>query len=227
MLPPKPNKENIVKFNFDHLKNKNYFKMKTILGIALLATVLFQFQLYAQTQDKSNCFGIGFEIGNWSPSNLDNDVTLTPISKIKNHPYIGLLLMKPWRYGLTLRSSIGYWKYSGTNNSLDDKKMEIVTLLLDLKYALINDVRVLPYVSYGIGWFLGSESAPQDALLEFDNKSEMGLGFNVGTGFDFKVFREIYVTMEFRYLYVKFNKTIAFTDIYNGPRISIGMNYLF
>lgn len=197
------------------------------MAIFVLVMLLFPQFVSAQSSNKLNHFGIGFEIGNWSPSNLNNDVTLTPISKTKNHPYIGVILMKPWRYDLTLRSSFGYWKYNGTTNSMDDKKMEIVTLLVDLKYALLSDVRVLPYVSYGIGWFLGTESAPQDALLEFDKKSEMGLGFNVGTGFDFKMYREFYLTMEFRYLYVKFNKAIAFTDTYSGPRISIGMNVLF
>lgn len=158
---------------------------------------------------------------------MNSDVTLTPISNVRNHPYVGFILAKPLSIDLALRANIGYWKYIGTKSFTDERKLEIMTFLLDLKYALLSDVRLMPYVSYGIGWFLGSESAPEDALLEFDSRSEMGLGFNVGTGFDLNVYKKLFVTIDFRYLYVKFNKTIAFTDLYSGPRISAGFNVNF
>lgn len=213
--------------NFTYFNRKPAFHIHAIIWFVLITNFLHPVHGHTQEANQRVRFGLGLEIGNWSPSNLDNQVSLTPIKKIKNHPYIGFLLMKPWRYGLTLRTSVGYWKYNGIHNDVDEKKLEIVTLLIDLKYRLIQEVRLLPYVSYGIGWFLGSESVPEDALLEFDSKSEMGLGFNVGTGFDFNIYRELYLTMEFRYLYVKFNRMIAFTDIYSGPRISVGMSVLF
>ena len=128
----------------------------------------------------------------------------------------------PWRWGMTFRSSLGYWSYRSKEQVDPKKAIEIVSILVDLKYSILSDMIVNPYVSYGLGWFIGSEREVKD-----DPQVEIGIGINLGTGFDFKVSQKFFISMEFRYHYVKFNRTIVFTDNYSGPKISMGMVYLF
>jgi opacity protein-like surface antigen len=183
--------------------------------------------LFPQNKPVSKEIGLGFELGNWRPNDLDEDVSLSFVKRTKDHPYLGIIILKPWRYSLTFRSSLGYWKFCKETSSLENRKIEIVSLLLDLKYAILSDVRLLPYVSYGFGWFFGKENQPGDPLLHLNRQWESGIGVNIGTGFDFKLTRKFFLAMEFRYHYLKFKRVIAFTDNYSGPKISFGIVYLF
>ncbi len=182
------------------------------------------------TQNKSapsNKFGLGLEIGNWRPNDLSDDVTLSPLKNTKNHPYVGIILLKPWRWEMTFRSSVGYWKYCNNEPSPEKKSIEIVSLLVDLKYSILSDLMLMPYVSYGIGWFFGNESRSNQSFFNNAEEFELGIGINVGSGFDFKFTRNFNLAIEFRYHYVKFKRVIAFTDNYSGPKISIEMIYMF
>ena len=183
--------------------------------------------IFAQADSNSARFGIGVEVGNWSPSDLSNDVALTPLKKAGKHPYLGIILMKPWRWGMTFRSSLGYWRYCNDKASPDEKGIEIGSILLDLKYAILSDVILMPYVSYGVGWFFGAETKSKGSLFTNSSNLEMGIGINVGTGFDFQVIKKLNLAMEFRYHYVKFSRVVAFTDNYSGAKVSLGVIYQF
>lgn len=182
----------------------------------------------AQSKSTPAKFGLGLEVGHWRPNDLSDDVTLTPLKKAKKHPYVGILILKPWRWSMTFRSSFGYWKYCNDEPVPENMAIEIASILIDLKYSILSDVMLIPYVSYGVGWFLGNESNSSGETLLYNTKElEMGFGINVGTGFDFQISQKIILAMEFRYHYVKFNRIVAFTDNYSGPKISLGIIYLF
>lgn len=171
--------------------------------------------------------GLGLEIGHWRPDDLSGEVALTPLKKVKKYPFYSLTFMKPWRWGMTFRSSLGYWKYSNDEPEPENMTIAIGSILLDLKYALLAEVRLVPYVSYGIGWFFGKATRSNQSLFGSDEDFELGIGINVGTGFDFNITRKFNLAMEFRYHYVKFKRVVVFTDNYSGPKISLGANYLF
>lgn len=184
-------------------------------------------KIISQNKSKQVNFGLGLEIGNWRPNDLSDDVTLTPLKKTRKHPYVGIILLKPWRWGMTFRSSLGYWKYCNDEPPPENMTAEITSMLIDLKYSILSDVILMPYVSYGIGWFFGSETDSKKSLFNKTDKLELGIGINVGTGFDFNITRKFNLVMEFRYHYVKFKRVVAFTNNYSGPKISLGVIYLF
>ena len=182
--------------------------------------------LFAQDHPKPTRVGLGLEIGHWLPSNL-NDPDLTSLKEVKNNPYVGVQLLKPWRFGLTFRISGGLWNYSEDISTPEEKNVQIASILLDLKYALLPEVLVSPYVSYGAGWFLGCEKSGKKFFSNFDRASEVGLGINIGAGFNFNLSRRLKIDVEFRYHYVKFNHVLVFTDNYSGPKISLAGILLF
>jgi hypothetical protein len=199
--------------------------MRSLILIFLLFLILANSVAAQKKSVSPEKFGLGLEIGNWRPNDLGEDVTFMPLKKI--HPYLGLMLLKPWRWGMTFRSCLGYWKYCNDESLPTTKTIEIGSILIDLKYAILSDVILMPYVSYGMGWFFGNELKSNKSFFNNRERLELGIGINVGTGFDFKFTRKLNLAIEFRYHYVKFKRVVAFTDNYSGPKITIGMIYLF
>jgi hypothetical protein len=201
--------------------------MRTAIFIFLLLLLPF-YDGFGQTKPAlSDKFGLGLEIGNWRPNDLNDKGTFASLKNTQNYPYLGILLLKPWRWGMTFRSSLGYWKYCNNEPSPEKKAVEIGSILIDLKYAILSDVMLMPYVSYGMGWFFGNEFRSNHSFFNNTRGLELGIGINVGTGFDFKFTRKFNLAMEFRYHYVKFKRVVVFTDNYSGPKISLEMIYLF
>ena len=170
---------------------------------------------------------IGFELGQWVPSSLNSEPDLALLKEVKNKPYLGIMLLKPLKYDFSFRCNAGIWKYYEEEPTANNKCVRIVSFLFDLKYTLLTDVFIQPYVSYGAGLFLGFDGKKTNPLLNFKGESEMGIGFNFGTGFDFQVTKKITLELEFRYHYVKFNNLVVFTDNYSGPKVSIAVLYFF
>ncbi len=204
-----------------------------IITRALLALISFLVLIFATTattsaqpEAKHEKFGIGLEIGKWVPAKLNSEPDLS-LKQVDKNPYLGMMILKPWRYGLALRVGAGIWTYAELENAPLEKRVQIASILLDLKYALLSDVIVMPYVSYGAGWFLGSEESEKTDYLNFQEDSEVGVGINVGAGFDFTILRNLLFELEFKYHYVKFNHPVVFTDNYSGPKISFAVLYLF
>ncbi len=201
--------------------------MRSVIFIVLFFLIPCYSGIAQNDSASSHKFGLGMEIGDWRPNNLSDNVTFTPLKNSKYHPYVGVMLLKPWRWGMTFRSSLGYWKYCNNEPLPQKKTIKIGSILLDLKYSILSDVMLMPYVSYGMGWFFGNESRSSRTFFNNAEGLELGIGINVGTGFDFKVTPKLNLAVEFRYHYVKFKRVVAFTDNYSGPKISIGIIYLF
>ncbi|MCU0644229.1 MAG: porin family protein [bacterium] len=211
----------------DSENSRIILRVSVLVCAVILSFALFPETALSQNPGTASQLGLGAEIGIWRPNDLSDNVTLSFVTRTKDHPYLGFVLMKPMRYGLTLRGSPGYWKYCDDSIPEETKTIEILSFLVDLKYALLSDVRLLPYVSYGIGWFLGREKKEDDSHFKFSEASQAGIGVNVGTGFDFKLASKIFAALEFRYHYIKFNKVVAFTNNYSGAKVSLAFYYLF
>ncbi len=201
--------------------------MRITIFILLILFVPFHNGIAQTKPGSSEKFGVGFEIGNWSPNDLSDNGTLLQTKMTQKYPYWGIMLLKPWRWGMTFRSSLGYWKYSSDKSLPAKKTIEIASILLDLKYDILSDVLLLPYVSYGMGWFFGNDLQPHRSFINNRENLELGIGINVGTGFDLKFSQKFNLAAEFRYHYVKFKRVVVFTDNYSGPKISLEMIYLF
>lgn len=212
------------------MENRRSLKISRSISFWLLYLFLYLLSvnsLQAQNKSEHAKFGVGLEIGKWVPAKLNSDPDLSSLKQVEKNPYLGVMILKPWRFGLTLRASAGIWNYAELENAPDIARIQIASILLDLKYTLISDVIVAPYVSYGAGWFLGSEASKKSNYFDFKEDSEVGLGINVGAGFDFTISRKLLLELEFKYHYVKFNHYVVFTDNYSGPKISFGVLYLF
>lgn len=180
-----------------------------------------------QKKSKQARFGLGIEYGRWFPNNLNIKPNLSSMKQVNDNPYIGISLSKPWRFGLSFRSTIGYWKYYKEQPSEMNEGVKIISILFDVKYSLLTDVLLQPYVSYGVGSFLAYVSDKDNYFFELNNLSEMGFGINIGAGFNFQLFKKLSLALEFRYHYVRFNQVILFTDNYSGPKVNLAVIYLF
>jgi len=172
-------------------------------------------------------FGIGVELGQWVPSNLNSDPDLASLETVQNKPYVALSFLKSLKYDFALRSSAGIWKYFEEDSSTNNNCVRIVSFLFDVKYTLLSEVFVQPFVSYGAGMFLAFDGDKEKTLLNVSGDSEMNVGFNVGAGFDFQFTNKIFVELEFRYHYIKFNKIVVYTDNFSGPKVNIAALYFF
>lgn len=192
--------------------------------------ILFVVVVLAQsgTCQEKNSFrklSLGIEFGTWKPNNLRTTGTPFTLSFSPKYQYIGFFCISPVSENLHLRATLGYYNYYRRNNNASKQSIYLIPFLADLKYFLISGSRICPYVSYGVGAFIGAGSASR--LFSFGkNSQQIGYGLNLGTGFDFLVTRHIAIGLEFRYHYLKFSEVLVFTDDYSGPKINLTIFYI-
>ncbi|MBC8185877.1 outer membrane beta-barrel protein [candidate division KSB1 bacterium] len=207
------------------IKQKNYifqiFLILTVVGLLLPAS-----GLSTDLKNKPK-FGIGLELGQWVPSSLKSDADIASLEAVQNKPYLAFFFLKPLKYDFAFRSSAGIWKYFEEDTAANNRCVRIVSFLFDVKYTLLSEVFVQPFVSYGAGMFLGFNGDKGKTLLNVSGKSEMNVGFNVGAGFDFQFIDKISLELEFRYHYVKFKKVVVYTDNFSGPKVNVALLYYF
>ena len=170
---------------------------------------------------------IGLEFGTWKPNNLrttDTPFTISPSSK---YYYFGAFILSPIRSNLQLRVTLGYFNYYKYDEMSRKKNVFLLPALADLKYLLISDSRLSPYVSYGVGLYVGDDKASQIMESSDEKNTAIGYGINFGTGFDLLITKNWAVGLEFRYHYLRFSDVLIFTDDYSGPKINMTLFYLF
>jgi hypothetical protein len=188
----------------------------------MLLILLIPSKSISQDRKDKKKLGIGIEVGQWLPSTLYSDPNLN-LEEVPKKPYLGILFLKPLRRDLLFRSSVGFWKYDEEVNSSETKSVRIIPIVVDLKYMLLTEVFVQPFVSYGAGMFFGSECKGKKEIFNPNAESEMGIGISLGTGFDFQLSKKFAIELEFRYLYVKFNHAVVFADNYSGPKVNLAI----
>jgi len=131
---------------------------------------------------------------------------------------------------LILRLTGGYFYYEESNQQHEaiyrDQSIIIIPVLLDIKYMLLTETRISPYVSYGVGVNFGFENRNHFSFLS-DKYDHFTFGVNLGTGLDFLVTHHISLGIEFRYHYLEFPDNFIFTNNYSGTKINIALGYLF
>ncbi|NOZ62157.1 MAG: outer membrane beta-barrel protein [Calditrichaeota bacterium] len=206
------------------MKKRNKIKKKIIV-LFLFVAMLSGFwgnRAHAQKKRGSASIGFGVEMGQWLPSRLTDNAELSSLKSARQNPYVGIVILKPWR-SFALRFSGGYWEYHGEKSK---SLLQISSVAMDMKYSMLADIWFSPYVIYGIGWFLGNEHTLDDPDFSYLQNPELGLGFNVGAGFDFRIYK-FNIAVEFKYHYVTFSQIIGPTDNFSGPKISVQGIYFF
>ncbi|RQW07751.1 hypothetical protein EH222_06635 [candidate division KSB1 bacterium] len=168
---------------------------------------------------------IGLDYGVWKPSALD----AYPNQPIKNvdgaAPYLGFAFTAPRFKGHAIRLSLMQWQ----QRDLVEIDLESVTLRhlsVDLKYLVLPDYKISPYVSYGVA-AIWSREQPHGSSAEKIPLDRAGWGFNLGAGIDFLLMTHAGMGVEYQYSYAVFAKRVGLTDNYSGPKIAIKLFYLF
>ncbi|MBD3289844.1 outer membrane beta-barrel protein [candidate division KSB1 bacterium] len=170
---------------------------------------------------------IGLEFGTWKPNNLRSTETPFTISPASKYFYFGSSVMSPISGNLQLRTTLGYFNYHKNDETSRKKTVCLIPVLADLKYLLISDSRLSPYVSYGAGLYIGDDRFSQIFSSSEDKNTAIGYGLNFGTGFDLLITENWAAGLEFRYHYLRFSDVLIFTEDYSGPKINMTVFYLF
>jgi len=190
----------------------------------LLVFILITFHGIAigQTRDPFDYFSLGIEYGAWHPNNLriaDKGVSLKSINE---NLFAGAYIIAPLKAGLSLRLTTGYFRHT----SIDDRynRIELLPILVDIKYQLLADSRITPYVSYGVGTCAAKQ--PTKPSPGSGDNFQFGLGLNLGTGFDILLLKHWAIGFEFRYHYLQFKDPLIVTDDFSGPKVNMSLYYL-
>ncbi|MBN2012299.1 hypothetical protein JW960_23420 [candidate division KSB1 bacterium] len=185
----------------------------------ILVSILFPSIGTGQSNDPFAYAGIGIEWGSWHPNNLRIAGHGLSLKSMNDNLYISGFALAPVANGFALRFTVGYFRHTAPDKSY--KTIELMPILLDIKYQLIAESRLSPYVSYGISSCAGQQSPKKD------NEYDLGYGLNFGTGFDLLMSRRIALGCEFRYHYLRFEKPMVITDDFSGPKVNVSLYYLF
>ncbi len=168
---------------------------------------------------------IGIDYGIWKPSTLD----AYPNQPFKNvdgaKPYIALFFTSPILKSHSLRMSLMQWQ----QHDLAEVNLESLTLRClsaDLKYILLPENNVTPFVSYGVSaiWSREQRNNEHDEKAPLDRA---GWGFSLGAGLDVALSQNLGIGVEYQYSYAVFAKRVGLTDNYSGPRIVTRLYYIF
>lgn len=161
---------------------------------------------------------IAFEIGVWKPTEID-PYPSKPLTNVKGaDPVFGVNFISPIFWGVALQLSTLQWHQHGTES--DFESILIRQLMIDIKHPIVSQVRISPYVCYGINLFW-SKVNQQLVAEEPAQYNYNGIGANVGTGVDFALLPHIAIAAEYQYIYADLNEKIGLTSNYSGPKLSV------
>ena len=172
-----------------------------------------------------DCFSAGIEAGAWKPNDLTSKPVLVPVGVDDATLFTRLIFNTPQVADWNLRLSLGFWGQRGIDDLPGIRSVSIFMLMLDLKERIIPNLRLTPFVSYGVSVFWGAEHSENSNLNLFKTAGEVGYGVNVGAGFDFVLTQALVLTTEFSYHYVRFNRVIGYSDDYSGPKVQAGFYF--
>lgn len=168
---------------------------------------------------------LSVDYGIWKPTQLDEE----PSKPFKNvdgaSNYIGGSLSVPFLGDQVLRLSYFQWKQT----DLDKIALEYVHLrhlTMDVKYMMLPDVGICPFVSYGVAG-IWSRQQPLNQEDEQASLDRAGLGFDLGAGIDFRLSNHLALSVEYLFMYAMLSHKVGYTDNYSGPRLSGKLMLLF
>jgi hypothetical protein len=193
--------------------------------LKLLFFIFCAISISANAQGYLSRANVGLDYGIWKPSSLD-DYPTQPFTNVDGaEPYLGIAFTSPLVKSHAVRVSLTQWQ----QKDLAEVDLESVTLRhlsFDLKYLLLPEYKISPYVSYGIA-AIWSREQPNGLKDEKAPLDRAGWGFNLGTGIDFYLLKHFGVGLEYQYSYAVFAKHVGLTDNYSGPKIVAKIFYIF
>lgn len=168
---------------------------------------------------------LGIEYGIWKPSALDAYPNQPLKSVDGSDPIIGVSFTSPLLKSHALQVSLTQWQQRQLKQ-IDLESVTLRNLSFDLKYLLLPDYKISPYVSYGIA-AIWSREQPSGSTSRDIPLDRAGWGFNLGAGIDFLLGRHLSLGMEYQYSYAVFAKKVGLTDNYSGPKIAAKLAFIF
>ncbi|MGQ9561375.1 MAG: hypothetical protein ACUVTG_09645 [Candidatus Oleimicrobiaceae bacterium] len=162
---------------------------------------------------------IGTHLGSFKPNCLATQPSVSPFDEEAARPWSGLLLATRAFSGTSLRLGVGCWSKGG------EEPITLVPVALDVEHELVPGLPVKPYVAYGVaaywGWTVGWRH------LAGQPPTARGYGATLGVGLHLSLARHWTASTEFDLLFVKLRRPLAGHDDFSGPRLSVGLLYLF
>jgi hypothetical protein len=166
---------------------------------------------------------VNVEIGIWKPSSIDDNPT-KPFKNIAGaQKTYGFAVMSPSWANLAIRLSLFQWQQKNLSQAFESVTLR--HLSFDIKYSIVNNLKLSPFVTYGGAAIFGRERGTGSAVQSVF--SHVGTGFNLGAGIDLLLMQHWGLGVEYQYLYAKMKQKIGLTDNYNGPKFSLKLLYLF
>jgi hypothetical protein len=195
---------------------------RSLLKIFLLLCCL---TFAAGAKEKLAHANIGVDYGVWKPSSLDAYPNQPTKTVDGSDPYIGLFFTTPMLKSHALRLSLMQWQQRDLME-IDLESVTLRCLSADLKYVLLPENNLTPYVSYGAAaiWSREQPNNMQDEKAPLDRA---GWGFNLSAGIDLLLGTHLGLAVEYQYSYAVFAKRVGRTDNYSGPKIAAKLFYIF
>lgn len=168
---------------------------------------------------------IGLDYGVWKPSSLDAYPNQPTKTVDGSDPYLGIFFTSPMIKSHALRISLMQWQQRDLPE-IDLASVTLRTLSFDMKYLVLPENNLSPYVSYGVAaiWSREESNAVQSEKVPLDRA---GWGFNLGAGIDVIIGQHIGFGAEYQYSYAVFSKRVGLTDNYSGPKIAAKLFFIF
>ncbi len=168
---------------------------------------------------------LSVDYGIWKPTQLDDEPS-KPFQNVDGASYYpGGSVSAPFLGDQLLRLSYFQWKQSGLEK-INLEYVHLRHLTLDVKYMMLPEVGICPFVSYGVAG-IWSRQQPLNQEDEQAPLDRAGLGFDLGAGIDFKLSNHLALSVEYLFMYAMLSHKVGYTDNYSGPRLSGKLMLLF
>jgi hypothetical protein len=194
--------------------------------LAVLILLILPLQAPCRTPSPSRKMALVFEVGDWQPQILNDELRLSTFGECGATPRLGAGLSFPLGKDLGFRVAGGFWSL----RKADAKRALLEPLSLhsvsaDFKYWLVPDFRLSAYVLYGgtVYWGLADETRPFGPGLD---SAEPSWGADLGAGFDLALTDHLGAGMVFQYRFVRLREALGGLADFSGPDIGAAI-YLF
>lgn len=214
--------------------------MKTVRRVMLLSTIALLCGSTAWAQDfvLKDRSVLEINMGMWGGSEASNTIGVGGIQSTANtSSFVGNIV---YAYGLrenvAVTLSAGILTAGASANvgvlGVSQQSGTVVPILLGMRYYVPSpepDARVRPFLSLGIGTYLGMEQSNSVGLtLVQESHTESAFGSRIGAGIDF------YISNYFKFVanagynvMTDFSSPVTGRRNYNGGDFSVGAGYAF
>jgi outer membrane protein W len=178
---------------------------------------------------------VELNLGFWHESKVGNEISTTGVSSTaKTSGFLGGLSYAYWvqedlSVGLSAGVLAGEATSSVSINGTSQRTSAVVPVLLGVRYYVGEsswDSPVKPFLSLGLGPFVGVEA--KNELFVQESHSEAAFGTRLGGGIDFLLGQSFMLGANVGYdLMMDFSTPIGARRNYNGPDFSLGVGFLF